>query len=110
MQVKLNNIEYPIAFGMAAFRDLKKRADIDIPQIQAVLKDMSKKPEEVGVDQLETIGQLFLSGIRNGCRKAKQPEPVLTIEDMFDLMDDTEQFGKMMEAYADEAKTEGSKN
>lgn len=71
---------------------------------------MANKPENVDIDQLETIGQLFLSGIRNGCRKAKQEKPDLDIEDMFDLMDDTEQFEILMSTYADEAKTEDSKN
>ncbi|RKD96785.1 hypothetical protein [Marinifilum flexuosum] len=109
MKVKLDNKEYSVAFGMSAFRNLKNRVGIDIPDVQKCLKKMMDKPDDVDMQQMETIAELILSGIINGARKEKLDDPGLTIDDVFDIMDDTAQFEKIMEEYSKDADT-GEKN
>ena len=98
MKVTINNIEYPVAFGMAAFRDLKKRTGMDLPDITKQFGTaLAQKGNAVGIDDLEKIGELIISGIRNGSRKAKQDIPSIDMDDVFDAFDDPNFMSEVME-------------
>jgi hypothetical protein len=96
--IQINNIEYPVKFGLNALRIYCSARKIDFDQFQKELPDMVNGA--MSFDTIEKLALLIQSAVKDGIRKDKTKMEVPSIDDVIDLFEDPEEFTKAMELFS----------
>ena len=95
--ININGQEYPIKFGLNSLRNYCNVRRIDFDQFQKELPEMMKG--EMSFKVIDNLALLILSAIKEGIRKEKSDIRVPDMEDIIDLFEQPEEFGKVMELF-----------
>jgi hypothetical protein len=96
--IRINEVEYPVRFGLNALRLYCSSRKIDFEQFQREIPEMVNGT--ISFDSIEKLALLIQSGVKDGIRKEKTKQELPTIEDVIDLFENAEEFAKAMELFA----------